>query len=353
MKHSKLVFGLATIALIAHTALSGHQPARAQTGPQPGEVDPVGAPTNYYLLRDDEFFVPAVNANDYTFQNLTYEADGNLNIITQTLQPGPAVNHQFAPQVVAASGRVTTSKYDQVIHAERIDGSGGHVGVFIEDQKTNGPVQSASIEGLADRGQNTADFLALAVGDLDKLPDSAGDYHDEVVVVNGNGNTNDGYAVFLTVLDYTSATSDGDKKPVGSAVSKTSQPIAQPYLFTANFPSGPLIDNVVGVATGDFDGDGVDEIAVAQVQSGYQLWVTLFRYTNDGKGNRVLTTLNATPLYSSAFYGTVSLAAGDFDGDGREELAAGVVQKQGSFNFIQVFMLKPDAQYHAFDGQHI
>ena len=58
---------------------------------------------------------------------------------------------------------------------------------------------------------------------------------------------------------------------------------------TAANPTGILpVDNVLGVAVGDFDGDGLKEIALVHLENHQTIWVTVFRYTNDGNGHRSL-----------------------------------------------------------------
>lgn len=53
------------------------------------------------------------------------------------------------------------------------------------------------------------------------------------------------------------------------------------------------VDNVLGVAVGDFDGDGLKEIALVHLEDSKKMWVTTFRYANDGEGNKPMSSCRA------------------------------------------------------------
>ena len=57
----------------------------------------------------------------------------------------------------------------------------------------------------------------------------------------------------------------------------------------------------------------------------------MFRYTNDGQGNRSLKEVSTASRQARypAFAGTVSVAAADFDGKGKDELLVGLSQWLG------------------------
>jgi hypothetical protein len=113
------------------------------------------------------------------------------------------------------------------------------------------------------------------------------------VVVGGDGGT---YQVY--------SAASGGFAPVGGAVSP--------------FPgyTGPI-----RTTTGDFDGDGVKDIAAAAGPNTTPL-VKVF----SGRTGQEVRTFYA---YEEAFRGGTFLAAGDFDGDGRDDLVVGADEGGG------------------------
>ena len=86
------------------------------------------------------------------------------------------------------------------------------------------------------------------------------------------------------------------------------------YAFAPLSPGAPLFSGGVRVATGDFDGDGNDELVTAMGPGGS--FVRIWRMTGSG---RVAELLEQFAPYGG-FNGGIFVATGDFDGDGRDEL---------------------------------
>ena len=86
------------------------------------------------------------------------------------------------------------------------------------------------------------------------------------------------------------------------------------YAFDPLSPGAPLFSGGVRVATGDFDGDGNDELVTAMGPGGP--FVRIWRMTGSG---RVAELLEQFAPYGG-FNGGIFVATGDFDGDGRDEL---------------------------------
>ena len=74
----------------------------AQDGPEPGATDPMGKPSRYYLLRDDEFFAPGVTqeTNGF-FYDYTYFPDANLKLPSSVVQNGHGdqPDYTYDPQI--------------------------------------------------------------------------------------------------------------------------------------------------------------------------------------------------------------------------------------------------------------
>ena len=106
----------------------------------------------------------------------------------------------------------------------------------------------------------------------------------------------------------------------------------------------------VRVATGDVNGDGVDDIVTGPGQGGGGL-VKVF----DGTNGQPIRSFFA---FGSNFSGGVSVAAGDVNGDGVADIITGelpAVQLRGASNssLVRVFdgaTLQPLASFFAFDG---
>lgn len=115
------------------------------------------------------------------------------------------------------------------------------------------------------------------------------------------------------------------------------------------FPFDPSFRGGMDVASGDFDGDGKDDIAVSQFSKG-QAWVKVYRYDTDH------TVLFEQNVFGGTECGA-TVALGDVDEDGRDEIIVGA--GNGGGPQIRVYdydsnstdgILKP-ISFFAFDEQ--
>lgn len=236
-------------------------------------------------------------------------------------------------QIAAAAGRIVSPASDQVVYAYR---NGVSLAIEFPEYQNSTEVLS-SLPPLADPlgGANTPDAFDVAVGDLDVQPDANGSAHDEVVACYASGSGN-AVTVQVAVLDFTSAQYAGTSI---SSLHKTTVQLptvidrsafnASPYEFDA-FQAGKImaIDSPVSCAIGDFNDDGMNDIAVAYLKAARTLEVVLLHYTHGSEVAKIGLTVtdNSTvtippPDNASTFLANVDLAAGDFDGDGDDDLA--------------------------------
>lgn len=110
------------------------------------------------------------------------------------------------------------------------------------------------------------------------------------------------------------------------------------------WPFHPSSRTGISVASGDADGDGKDEIAVAQAEKG-QAWVKVYRY------NQQKTILGEWNAFGDANCGA-SISMGDIDGDLKAEVAVGAGEGGGP----QVRIFKADGtfikQFFAFENSY-
>lgn len=326
-----VALGLSYVLILSSTIV----PAFTQTGPQPGVKDPLGNPGRYNMFPSHDLmaFIPEGDMTHLT----PYSFDTSLNLNALAYEY-PQPYQADSNQLVGASGRILTPDKAQAVYARR---SGSDVAVTFYGPGSVQP--STTLPGLADRIKRpdqghgafeAADFMDIAAADLDKVPDASGNNHDEVIVAYAGTGQNNQLSVNLAVLDYTSDKLDSYPAPVATTTAVLSHTInADRFSSSPNEGNGPYVlpvDNVLAVASGDFDGDGQNEIAVLHIQDGPTSWLTTFRYTNDGQGHRTLkevsSVANNPRALDLSFGASVDLAAGDFNGDGKDELIVNNLQ---------------------------
>ena len=333
--------------LLMALALGGVSPSNAEAaeGLRPGETDPIGKPGRRNLFPDHELmaFLPAyTGAGGFGSSAAAFAPDPASGAVAPIGVPRAPLALP-TPQLAAGSGRILYEGRDQVAIARR---SGNGLLVSLLPQGTRALWRSVHFTGFARPPAGSSEFLDLAVGDLDNATDDRGRHHDEVVVCYATGPNSEGRTpIMVAVLNY----EDG-KVPAP----KVTRRRASTSIDTGNFAvstEGKIhpVDTVLACAIGDFNGDGRNEIALAHLENAGTLRVSVLRYAKDRQGIARLREISQTAVNADYFMGTVDLVAGDFDGDGQDELAAAAVSWYPSFEPVWYAR----AEFFDMDGQLI
>ncbi len=311
----------------------------AAEAPNPGATDPMAVPAGRSRMFASQGIAAFVRAEG-SLQAGLYATDTQtapkLGTSSGIYTDAVDADGFGAKEFFAAAGRIISPSKDNFVWVRRAEGGnpntdGSKVNVFFPN--TPGQTLSTTLSTpLLARQPNSSDFIAVAVADLDHVVGADLNYHDEVVVAHVVEKDRDdpNYRVSLDVLDYGSAQA-------------TNPEIThfEVYSFYPQFNTNPSVDsegmlpgdNILAVATGDFDGDGRTEIALATMRPN-SIHLQIFRYITTGGVHDLQFvrdfdwTHDNLPAYIQSMkdVGSISLAAGDFDGDGRDELAVGLAQ---------------------------
>src|SRR5262245_66218038 len=225
-----------------------------------------------------------------------------------------------APHMVAGAGHILAPDKDQVVYARRTGVNDIAVAFLGYSDSTT------TVSPLADRlpGLN-AELLDIAVGNLDKSTDTVGNNHDEVVLCWANAASD----IQVTVLDYTSTyTPSAPVRPLAKTTAATTHRLDRGSVAAIKENALQPVSSLLSCTIGDFDGDGQNEIAVVGFDNARSLWVSTFRYKTD-RGQRSLAQVSTAALAPDPsnlwFAGSVDVAAGDFNGDGNDDLVISYV----------------------------
>jgi len=274
------------------------------------------------------------------------QSSNSISVYRNTSNSGSIVAGSFAAKVDFIIGTLPTS-----VAIGDLDGDGkpdlavanresNTISVF-RNTSTSGSIVAGSFAAKVDftTGTNTQPIL-VAIGDLD------GDGKPDLAVANQNSasvslfrNTSTSGSIvagsFAAKVDFTTGTTprsiaigdlDGDGKPDlavannGSAsvsvfrnTSTTGSMIAGSFAAKIDFITGTLPSSV---AIGDLDGDGKPDMAVANTASN-----TVSVLRNTSTSGSVVAGSFADKVDFTTGSGSISVALGDLDGDGKPDLA--------------------------------
>jgi hypothetical protein len=298
---------------------------------QPGDVDPLGMPAGrYHLFPDDGILAISPSAAGFLPESFVTDTNLNMPLADPTwTSPFPWDPNGWGPTpMFVTSGRIVNSDRDNVAFAYRegapTDANARIRLSFLEDQ---GRRQSILLPGhLLPRVQDSTDFVAMTHADLDREPGLDGNLHDEIVVARVSAGDQGSYAYQLDVLNF------GNGKMDAPEISSSSYGEIKPTFNqnpTASIGSTLPSDNIISVVAGDFEGTGEKEVAVIS-QGQYTILIYTFRYEKSGNGHVLRLVSGAyfpsdlgkvAPWSDRPLVGTIAATTGDFDGDGKDELA--------------------------------
>jgi hypothetical protein len=308
----------------------------AAQDPAPGASDPI-VPASRRILFADQHALLAMPENPNTLAAPSTYTDWARSANLKSLQFRgafvPAL--QGIQQARAAAGHVLNQQTQQVA-VGRFIGSGTENTIQVDVLTPTGATQPGATATVAAFSLGALyaapvpESFDVATGTLNRLIDEDGIEHDEVVVCNFVARPLFQDVVLyptVTVLDYTNAATAG--------VVQTSFEIGGILPRDTPLALERGADTLLSCATGDLDGDGVDEIVVAYFYDLNKAAVATLAYTNDGENAPTVevksTLLNIQPVGGGFYFGSIDLATGDFNADGRVDIALSTVSQQEAF----------------------
>ena len=297
-----------TIALVASLGVATGATGAATVGDATNPPDPMGAPGRYALARSDSLWVasglqPSGGSGTYADLNTS------MNGFTATGSPADVPAHGGSPESYPMiHGRFTDPAEDQVLSLL----NSGTAWSAASPTNPNLPAWSEPVAA----GTSSEPPQALAAGDLDRVLSNDDNYYDEAVAVFAGAN----HTLQVRVLDYQAET---------GKVTATSLQLGQLggiyWQPTNSYGEGPL-----AVGIGDFDGDGMNEIAVAVNRNG-TLELELLRYTRtlNGPSLQSLHSIALADDPSALWIPSYRMTVGDLDGVGPDEIALARAEADG------------------------
>jgi hypothetical protein len=284
---------------------------------------------DYMVWPDDELFVAVPYSAYDKVELISGTTDSNLT----NFKVDSEITSSWYPEWAAASGHMLDTRKETVALATAKQNS---LWADFLQPMTSSENGFLKYNDMFPAMSGCSSFMDIATGNLDDSRDANDNYHDEAVLVYAVNSADGALPVKIAVMDFTDST---DAAPAPGAVTTAlgSQKIYSSDLYHC-------VDNALGVATGDFDGDGIGEIAVGYQVGSDWLQVDVFRYTtivnSNGQKTHSLSLWQSSRTDSLGWlYVSLDIAADDFDGDGRDEVAITTGQRDVfSGDYVDIVM---------------
>jgi len=328
MKAQSMVKGIiALVLMVSITLFNTVSLAQLQAGIDKPPLKMKGG--QHIMMHDDEIvgaLTPPETFSTAKLRGWMFYPDGSFNLTTQSLPDYYSLDMatNYFGVTAVATGRMHTTKNDAIfICMSRPDdfGNGHLIGFYEYDPVTGDRGGTWVWEGLDQYGITSPDtdggrtgrYLDCATGDFD------GDGRDEVVMAYHGAND---HPDLLIVKDNGWDNIFGYE--LGAHLHETGFTLAH--------------DKSLAVTTGDFDGDGDDEVALAVED--HNLLIAVFLYDVDVKAASI-SKKDSLWIQDSRHkpYNRLDIASGDLDGDGNDEIVA-----TSSYHRIDLFDVDADLQ---------
>lgn len=282
------ILASAFLAMPIPQALADH----VLTGPRPGDLNPIMDSSKWILFQDDELITFFENPDNNSIKTTSLDpASHDLqqweeNSYKSTIDHN--VNGEDWKGVSVAAGRVTQPDTDQLVRA--YIQSNGDPRIDLMDAYHT-VLKHATIDSRQDDGHYSR--VRVRVVDVDLETDENGVYHDEIVVMHMYKYDTHYYAQAVIY--------DKNLDILGR--------IEQKHWDTPR---------LYRMEVGDFNGDGLPEIASVIAYSNNDVSMRVFWYDPQNKEMHKADQYNFH--YSEGFSYGFDTAAGDFNGDGRDDL---------------------------------
>ncbi|MCP4338097.1 MAG: VCBS repeat-containing protein [Desulfobulbaceae bacterium] len=334
----------------------------------PGATDPIVPAARRFLFPDQHALLAMPQDPTNPAPSVTYtDWARNANLTRLQFQDAFVPALQGIEEARSAAGHILSQQTEQVA-VGRYTGSGTENSIQVDILRPTGELAPGTTTVAAFSTSALFEWpvpnsFDVAVGGLNNLIDEDGIGHDEVAVCYFEEQQLGQIGTFLvpkvTVLDYTDLADSGVIQTTADEPAFISLEVFESTLF--DFGS----DSLISCATGDLNGDGLEEIILAYVANNGRARVGLFRYLNDGENPPSLERIGSsdilTPIRNQLisgsnplFWGGIDVATGDFNGNGQADIALSVVNRQerydgstlNNYSYPGIYFLSSDSNFN-------